>query len=81
MNYQAQMQEFLNNFNIENTPPDKAQETLHYIRNFYQQLPDEKALDFVIYKVTEYIMRLKAVNEDIRGLVEQCIFDVIDKSV
>ncbi len=35
-NQQAQIQEFLNNVsNLENTPPDKVNEVLMNMRNFY----------------------------------------------
>ena len=63
MNTQALMQEFINNLNLENVPPDKSTEVLQYIRNFYDQISnDQQALNFTMFKVAEYIMRLKAVN-------------------
>ena len=82
MNIQALVQQFTNSLNLENTPPDKTQDVLQYIRNFYDQVSsDQPALSFSMYKVADYIMRLKAVNQDIRALVEQCIFDIINKSL
>ena len=62
MDEQTQVRDFIYNFNIENTPPDKAQEVLSQIRNFYEQLKDPQAISFSLFKVSEYIMRLKAVK-------------------
>lgn len=63
MNIQALVQEFTNNLNLENTPPDKTQDVLQYIRNFYDQVSsDQQAISFSMFKVADYIMRLKAVS-------------------
>lgn len=63
MQNQTQIQEFLNNIgHIQNTPSDKANEVLTNIRNFYEQTTDAQTLGFVLYKVADHILRLKAVN-------------------
>ena len=78
---QAQLQEFLNNIpHIHTTPPERAQEVLNNIRNFYDQNNDVNSLSFAFFKLVDHILRLKQVNEQIRWLLDQCILDIITKS-
>jgi hypothetical protein len=79
---QAQLQEFLNNVShIHTTPPERAQEVLNNIRSYYDQNNDPYSLGLAFFKLVDHILRLKQVNEQIRWLLEQCIYDIITKSV
>ena len=63
MNIPEQVQLFVNNLSLEATPPDKVHEVVQSVRNFYEQIAtDQQALGFCMFRVAEYIMRLKATH-------------------
>jgi hypothetical protein len=82
-NQQAQVQEFLSNFvHVQNTPPDMANQFLNDARALYEQITDHQTLGFLLYKMAEHIIKLKApVNPEIQWMIEQCIYDIISKAV
>lgn len=81
-NQQAQVQEFISNFlHVQNTPPDMANQFLNNTRALYEQITDPQLLGFLLYKMAEHIMKLKAVSNEIQWMIEQCIYDIISKAV
>lgn len=79
---QIQLQEFFNTVqHIQTTPPERLQEVLANIRNFYEQCADPQMLGFAFVKFMDMVLRFKQVSEHIRCLLDQSIMDIITKSV
>lgn len=68
-------------FNVQNTPPEHANDALAHIRKLYADMPDQQAYSFALFRAADHIMKLKSFNEQIQWLVEQCIYDVIFRAV
>ncbi len=78
---QAQLQEFFNNLQlIQTTTPEKVQEVLNDIRNYYQKINDPTVIGFAFLRFSDIILRLKKVNQSVRWLIDQSICDIITKS-
>lgn len=78
---QAQLQEFFNNVQqIQTTPPERVEELLSEIRNFYEQVNDPAVLGFAFLRFMDLVLRFKQVSDSARWLVDQSICDIITKS-
>lgn len=54
---------------------------LDKIRSYYSELTDPQLLSFAYFKMAEQVMRSKAIPEPLLAFHDQCIFDVIERSV
>jgi len=78
---QAQLQEFFNNIQqIQSTPPERVQEVLNEINNFYEQVNDPAVFGFAFLRFMDVVLRFKQVSYSVRWLVDQSICDIITKS-
>ncbi len=59
-----------------------AAATIEKIRSYYNEVTDPQILTFLYYKMAEQILKTKTtVSEGTGCLFDQCIYDIIDRSI
>jgi hypothetical protein len=79
---QALLQEFLNCIgNLQGIPVEFTHSSLENIRKLYLEMTDPQMLGFAFYKMAEQIMKYKAIPENTLWFIDQCVYDIIEKSI
>jgi hypothetical protein len=79
---QALLQEFINFIgNLHGIPVELTHSSLENIRKFYLEMTDPQMLGFAFYKMAEQVMKSKVIPENMLWFIDQCIYDIIEKSI
>lgn len=51
------------------------------MRRYYEECTDPGSLGFILFKMVEHVVKSKQLPEHTQQLYEQCVFDVIDRTI